>query len=180
MTLMVGNSDLLTGSSEDRLATQFQELESPQGELHLRFYVAADQQLALPATGIREIISAPLDRITPIPNTSPMLLGTLNLRGRVIWVADLGQFLGKPDALNTERSEIPVIAVEEQDMIVGLAVNQIIDMEWLDVEALQMLTNVPEKIAPYLRGEWFLNTHTRESLQLLDQKAILRSALWSA
>jgi len=73
-------------------------------------------------------MSIPLDRITPIPNTSPLLMGTLNLRGRVIWVADLGQFLGKQTALNIERAEIPVIAVEDQDTMVGLAVDKM--LEW--------------------------------------------------
>jgi len=48
-------------------------------------------------------------------------------------LGDLGQF-GKPTALNIERSEIPVIAVEDQDTMVGLAVDTIVGMEWLDVE----------------------------------------------
>ena len=177
---MVANQDLLTGSGQEQFATVFQELESREGELHLRFYVDSSQEFALSATGIREVISAPLDRITPIPNVSPMLLGTLNLRGRVIWVADLGQFLGKPTALNTDRPEIPVIAVEDQDTIVGLAVDKIVGMEWLDVEKVQMLTNVAGSIAPFLRGEWLLNEHTHQHLGLLDQKAIVRSARWLA
>ena len=177
---MVGNSDLLTGSVQEQVSPEFQELESREGELHLRFYVASNQEFALPAMGIREVISAPLDRITPIPNASHMLLGTLNLRGRVIWVVDLGQFLGEPTALNADRPEIPVIAVEEQDTIVGLAVEKIVAMEWLDVERLQMLTNVPDNMAPFLRGKWLLDEHTNHYLQLLDQKAILRSERWAA
>jgi len=46
-------------------------------------------------------------------------MGTLNLRGRVIWVTSVN-FLGKQTALNIERAEIPVIAVEDQDTMVGL------------------------------------------------------------
>jgi purine-binding chemotaxis protein CheW len=123
---MIGNPDfLLTGRSSDQ-APEFQELESPEGELHLRFYVSTDQEFALPATGIREVLSQAPDRITPIPNASPLLLGTLNFRGRVIWVADLGQFLGEQTVLNTDRPEIPVIAVEDQDTMLGLAVDQIV------------------------------------------------------
>jgi len=38
------------------------ELESREGELHLRFYVASDQEFALPAMAIRGAV--PLDRIT--------------------------------------------------------------------------------------------------------------------
>lgn len=176
---MVGNPDFLTGRGQDQ-APEFQELESPEGELHLRFYIPSGNEFALPATGIREVISPSPDRITPIPNVSPLLLGTLNVRGRVVWVADLGQFLGDPTALNTDRPEVPVIAVEDQDVMLGLAVDRIVGMDWLDVEEVQMPTNVPDSVAPFLRGEWVLDTQANTFLRLLDQVAILRSARWAA
>lgn len=171
--------DLLTNSSQE-LSSEFQELERPEGELHLRFYVASSQEFAMPAMAIREVISAPPDRITPIPNASPLLLGTLNVRGRVIWVADLGQFLGESTAVNTDRSEIPVLAVEDQDMMLGLAVEQIVGMEWLDPEEVQAISSAPDSITPFLRGEWLLENLTHQCLRLLDQKAILRSTRWAA
>ena len=176
---MVGNPDFLTGRGQDQ-APEFQELESPEGELHLRFYVASGNEFALPATGIREVISPSPDRITPIPNVSPLLLGTLNVRGRVIWVADLGQFLGDSNPLNTDRPEIPVIAVEDQDTMLGLAVDRIVGMAWLDIEEVQMPTNVPDTMAPFLRGEWISGDKDEKVLRLLDQVSILRSARWAA
>lgn len=175
---MVANLELLTDTSQVQAPTQLQELERPEGELHLRFYLASGQELALSAMAIREVISAPPDRITPIPNTSPLLLGTLNLRGRVIWVADLGQFMEETTAVNTDRAEIPIIAIEDQETIVGLAVEQIIGMEWLDVETIQPTD--ANSMAQYLRGEWLLGDRTHQSLRLLDQKAILRSNRWIA
>ena len=191
---MSENPDLLTGNTailreehpnhnspdEDRVSSELHELERPLGELHLRFYVASSQEFALSATAIREVISLPPDRITPIPNASPLLLGTLNLRGRVIWVADLGQFLGEPTALNTDRPEISIIAVEEQDTMVGLAVDQIVGMEWLDVEGAQMVRKVPDSMSPFLRGECLLDERSHQCLRLLDQKAILQSGRWTA
>lgn len=176
---MVGNPDFLTGRGQDQ-APEFQELESPEGELHLRFYIPSGTEFALPATGIREVISPSPDRITPIPNVSPLLLGTLNVRGRVIWVADLGQFLGDQSPLNTDRPEIPVIAVEDQDTMLGLAVDRIVGMDWLDIEEIQMPTNVPDSVAPFLRGEWTLDDQADKFLRLLDQVSILRSARWAA
>ena len=160
---MVGMPDFLTGRGQDQ-APEFQELESPEGELHLRFYVSSGEEFALPATGIREVLSPVPDRITPVPNVSPLLLGTLNVRGRVVWVADLGQFLGDSTPLNTDRQEISVIAVEDQDILLGLAVDRIVGMEWL---------------APFLRGEWVMG-EDRRFLRLLDQISILRSARWAA
>jgi twitching motility protein PilI len=122
----------------------------------------------------------PLDRITPIPNASPLLLGTINLRGQVIWVADLGQFLGDNSRLNTDRSEIPVIAIEEQETILGLAVERLGDMEWLDLDKLGSAASIPDQIAPYVQGEWILTQESKKTLRLLDHLAILRSARWAA
>lgn len=176
---MVGNPDFLTRSGQDQ-AAEFQELESPEGELHLRFYVPSGNEFALPATGIKEVLEPSPNQITAIPNASPLLLGTLNYRGRVIWVSDLGQFLGDVIAVNTDRPQIPIIAVEDQDTMLGLAVDRIVDMDWLDVEQLQMPTNVPDVMAPFLRGEWLLDPESNKFLRLLDQVAILRSARWAA
>jgi purine-binding chemotaxis protein CheW len=176
---MVGSPDFLTGKGQDQ-GPELQELETPEGELHLRFFVASGDEFALPATGIRRIIEQPPDRITPVPNISPLLLGTLNEQGRVIWVADLGQFLGYPTPLNTDRAEIPVIAVEDQGTMLGLAVNQIVGTYWLDVEELQMSRNFPDTMAPFLRGEWLIDPQANRGLKLLDQVAILRSARWAA
>lgn len=175
---MVSNLDLLAGKQPDG-TPEFQTLESPEGELHLRFYVPAGNEFALPATGIREVISASPERITCIPNTSPLLLGTLNWRGQVIWIADLGQFLGDPVFLGTDRPEIPTIVVEDQETVIGLAVERIVGMDWLDLNRLQVPTNVPDSMAPLLRGEWAIDEEQNHYLRLLDQIAIIRSARWA-
>ncbi|NEP07167.1 MAG: chemotaxis protein CheW [Okeania sp. SIO2G4] len=172
---MVGNQDFLPGQG-----TGIQELENPEGELHLRFYLPSGNEFALPAMDIREVISQSPEGITVIPNVSPLLLGTINLRGRVIWVADLGQFLGDQIPINTDKSEIPVIAVEDQDSILGLAVERIVEMEWLDEKKLKMSTNIADGMAPFLKGEWIFDEKGEQVLRLLDQEAIIRSARWAA
>ena len=176
---MVGNPDFLTGRGQDQ-APELQALETPEGELHLRFYVSSGDEFALPATGIRRIIEQSPDRITPVPNVSPLLLGTLNEQGRVIWVADWGQFLGYPTPLNTDRAEIPVIAVEDQGTMLGLAVNRIVGTDWLDIDDIQVSRNFPDTMAPFLKGEWLVSPENNHTLRLLDQIAILRSARWAA
>jgi purine-binding chemotaxis protein CheW len=176
---MVGNSDFPAEQTSD-IASDIERLETPEGELHLRFFLPSGSEFALSASGIKEVLNQPPDRITPIPNASPLLLGTINLRGQVIWIADLGQFLGDRVALNPQRQEIPIIAIEDQEIMFGLAIDRIGEMEWLDIAQIQMPTNVPNHIAPFIRGEWVLDSEENESLRLLDQVAILRSARWGA
>ena len=175
---MIGNPDFLTDKGQEQVP-EFQELESPEGELHLRFLCISGDEFALPAVGIKEVIEPSPERITAIPNISPLLLGTLNVRGRVIWVADLGQFLGNPAPLTTDRSEIPVVAVEDQDIMLGLAVDKIIGMDWLNIDDVQVPRNAPDSMAPFIRGEWLFGEESDHILWLLDQVAILRSARWA-
>ncbi|RZM82462.1 CheW domain-containing protein [Leptolyngbya iicbica] len=177
---MVGNPDFLTGTGQEQ-GPELQELESPEGELYLRFFITAGDEFALPATGIRRIIEHPPDRITAVPNVSPLLLGTLNEQGRVIWVADLGQFLGYPTQMNTDRPEIPVIAIEEQGTMLGLAVNQIVGTDWMDLDSLNLSQNTPDTMAPFLKGEWVIeHDSSKQVVRLLDHIAVLRSARWAA
>jgi purine-binding chemotaxis protein CheW len=176
---MVNQPDFFTGNTQ-AISADIQELQTPDGELYLRFFLPCQDEFALPAAGIREVMQQPPDRITAIPNASPLLLGTINLRGQVIWVADLGQFLGDMSALNTDRPEIPVIAIEDQETILGLAVDRLGDMEWLDLEQLQISTTVPDQIAPFVQGEWVRPQDDQLALRLLDHIAILRSARWAA
>ncbi|MGA1263246.1 MAG: chemotaxis protein CheW [Prochlorothrix sp.] len=177
---MVGNPDFLAGQDQDN-SPEMQELETPDGELYLRFFIPSGDELALPAVGIRQAIFEPPDRITPIPNVSSLLLGTLNMRGRVIWVADLGQFLGDSTPLNVDRTELHVIAVEDQDTMLGLAVDRVGDTQWLNIDEIQMSTDISDTMAPFVRGEWIVKDHESDRrLRLLDQVSILRSARWAA
>jgi twitching motility protein PilI len=97
----------------------------------------------------------------------------LNIRGQVIWVVDLGQFLGETIPLNTDRAEVPVIAIEEGDMMLGLAVARVAGMYWLKPDNVEALSSVNDPIGEFLRGEWRLSNN--RILQLLDHVAILRS-----
>ena len=177
---MVGSPDFLTGQGTDQ-SPEFQELESPEGEMHLRFFLQSGVEMALPAIAIREVTEPSPDRITPVPNVSPLLLGTLNIRGQVIWVADLGQFLGDTAPLLTDRADIPVIAIEDQERMLGLAVAKIAKMDWLDLEQLKPAIAAAdenfETVKPFLRGEWHVGEGPA-ALRLLDHGAILNSERW--
>lgn len=175
---MVSNPELFTGSDLD-FSLEVQPLENPEGELHLRFYLASGAEFAFPATGIAEVLQQSPDQIAPIPNASPLLLGTINLRGKIIWVADLGQFLGDSGILKTDRSAIPVIAIEHQEQVMGLAIESIGDIDWLDVEALKIYQNPPDSMAPFIQGQWRIDEENDRVLNLLEPSKILRSARWA-
>ena len=176
---MVTNPDLFVGNGPD-LSFELTPLENPEGELHLRFYLASGTELALPAVGIAEVTQQAPDQIAPIPNASPLLLGTINLRGKIVWVADLGQFLGDSGILNTDRPNIPVIAIENQEQVLGLAIDRIGDIDWLDLENLETASDIPDSMSPFIVGQWKWQENRQEVLNLLDSVRLLRSARWGA
>lgn len=153
---------------------------NPDGELFLRFFVTTEDEFALPATGIHRILEQSPDRITPIANVSHLLLGTLNEQGRVVWVADLGHFLGYPSPLNTDRPEIPVVVVEDQGTMLGLAINRIVGTQWLNPDHTVSVGRGSDTMDPFLRGEWALPSEGGKCLRLLDHVAVIRSARWAA
>jgi purine-binding chemotaxis protein CheW len=178
---MVLNLDFLT--SDDAPNTNEVTSGSRDGELCLRFDVPSGNEYALPASGVREVMSVYFDRITPIPNASPFFLGTYNWRGQVIWVADLGQFLGDRVLVNTDQNEVSILIVEEQELVMGFAVRAVANTEWLDVN--QMLPNpstdaaLPASISGFIKGVYQLSGSETSELRLLDQVAILRSSNWT-
>lgn len=172
---MVENSEL---DFDQEQKPTFQQ--APEGELHLRFFVASGMEFALPAIGIKEVLEYAPDRINPMPNVSSLLLGTINLRGRVVWVGDLGQLLGESIPLSTDRNnDVSIIAVEDQGLILGLAIERIGVIAWLDPDELKASKTLPDSMAPFIKGEWALD-QDHQSLKLLDQVSILRSARWAS
>ena len=167
--------DLLAQSGTEEL----QELEIPAGELHLKCQLLSGTELAFAAADIAEVMSVSAEQITPIPNVSPLMLGALNFRGKVIWVADLGQFLGDSQALNSDRNDLPVLAItNRQETVLAVAIDSVIGMEWLEKDALNPSNSCPEEMAPFVKGEW-TSADNEQPLRLLEADAIIRSSRWA-
>jgi purine-binding chemotaxis protein CheW len=174
---MVLNLDFLT--SDDTPTTEV-DIGSRDGELCLRFEVPSGNEFAIAASGVREVMSVYLDRITPIPNASPFFLGTYNWRGQVIWVADLGQFLGDKVLVNTDISEISILIVEEQELVMGFAVHTVANTEWLNVNHnLAAEREIPAAMKAFVKGVYAISGSDTLELRLLDRVAILRSTHWT-
>ena len=174
---MVLNLDFLT--SDDAPATTDVNSDSREGELCLRFEVPSGNEFALPASGVREVMSVYLDRITPIPNASPFFLGTYNWRGQVIWVADLGQFLGDVVLVNTDQNEVSLLIVEDRDLIMGFAVHTVANTEWIDLNREVANKDLPPAMSSFVKGVYAIAQTDAPGLRLLDRVAILRSSKWT-
>jgi twitching motility protein PilI len=63
--------------------------------------------------------------------------------------------------------------------MLGLAVNRIVGTRWLNPDKTRASDNSPDTMAPFLRGEWVIDSEDNKTLRLLDHVAVIRSARWA-
>ncbi len=101
-----------------------------------------EQEFCVRTISVREIRG--WSQSTPLPNSSPDILGMINLRGTVIPVVSMAQKLGMTAAPPNPRSAI--VVVEVQDTILGLLVDGLSDLLTFDGATIQA---VPEMTGGY-------------------------------
>ena len=90
----------------------------------------ANRVFGIELSSIREILSA--RRITRLPGAPPTVLGLINVRGTIVTVIDLGARLTGESA----RAGGSVILVDHGTRAVGMAVDEVIDVQRLDDSSL--------------------------------------------
>ena len=132
------------------IAAAAAQLSEIRGRLALRL---ASWNLLFSMDDVAEII--PVPRITRVPGVKRWLLGIANLRGRVISVSDLRDFLtGRPTA-RSPGSQVVVVRAGAWDY--GLLVDEIIGMRHFGPQhRLPSLDAVEDSLRPYV-AEAFLN-----------------------
>jgi twitching motility protein PilI len=147
--------------------------DAPRGDLHLRFALGSQGSYAFAATAVVEVVELGSDQLTAMPNTSPAIIGTFNLRGEIIWVLDLEYCLH--GSLFLGGSTFPVIVIQDGEHQLGLAVNAIQGMTWVKAEEISEATptSLGAALVPFVRGA------LGDELVILDPTAILRSQIWA-
>lgn len=113
-------------------------------ELHMTFSLS-EKVYAIPAKKIIEIIQLPaLNILEKVPE---YIIGMLNLRGKIISIIDLRQFLGIPQNIYTHEHQIMIISANNK--IVGIIVDSVNDVIQFNKEYLEPL--------PYNSGEKFIS-----------------------
>lgn len=120
---------------------------------HLTFLLG-HEYYGVPVLKVREIMS--LCEITPVPEMPDYLRGVLNLRGKIIPVADLRLRFRKASTQNTERTCIVVVLVAVADRtsaLMGLivdAVEDVVNLTAADIEPPPVFG--PALETPFLLG----------------------------
>ena len=131
-------------------------------------FLLGGTRLVSPLGEVTELIQLP--KLTTLPAVRPWVLGIANIRGRLIPIIDLHEFLQVPNTLPVNQWR--VLVVEEGDIIAGLLVEQSLGIQHFLEDSFEESDGEGlEGIAPYVTGAF---RHGGRVFHEVELKAILR------
>lgn len=122
------------------------------GEAHLQFHLGPKTPAVFSMQQVQEVMTLPLQRLTPMPNMPDCMLGLMNHRSRVIWVVDLACLL-ELSRLDPTAHQYNLVIIRIGKLSLGLAVQQINGMVWFERDNIQSpLGQATTGLVPYLQG----------------------------
>jgi purine-binding chemotaxis protein CheW len=112
-----------------------------------------DELFAIEAQSVREILD--LVPVTEVPKASPFAAGLINVRGRVVPLADLKVAFGMHRAAQDQDTRIVVIEteIEGEPTVVGILADKVYDVTDIEPAAIEEAPRVGMRWRPdYVRG----------------------------
>ncbi|RCJ38994.1 chemotaxis protein CheW [Nostoc punctiforme NIES-2108] len=149
-------------------------------EKFLSFNLGVSDTAVISLQHITEVLQVSLPEICSVPQMPSSVLGIYNWRGEMLWLVDLEAMLGYPPISQGSNlvSRMMAIVLENKGKYLGLLVQQIIDIEWLDTKELKPATAelFYPKLSPFLQG-YFIND-SEEIIFNLNAITIIQSPVW--
>lgn len=146
------------------------------GEAYLKFQLAPRVPAVFAARAVEEATILPPSQVTAIPNMPPCMLGLVNRRNRVIWLANLVRLLGMP-VPDRPRQQYSMVIIKAGSSL-GLMVEEIEGIIHLSADALQPPPpQVNPILVPYLRG---VAVQADQMVLVLDAEAVLQSSVFQS
>ncbi|WP_299730645.1 chemotaxis protein CheW [uncultured Endozoicomonas sp.] len=125
------------------------------------------QQYVVQLGSVTEILLVP--QTTPLPGVHGWVKGIANVRGRLIPIISLTDFLSNDDSLlniETQRQAKPeasnrILVIEKKDMSVGLIVDEVQGMMQFSANTFsdEIPSSLPTSVHPYTRGSYQKDHH---------------------
>ncbi len=131
------------------------------------------QSALLSTHQVQEAITIPAAHVTPIPNMPPAMLGLINRRSQVLWVADLALMLGLSGIAYPTTQQYNLVLVQIGAVIMGLRVHQVVGILSTPPDQIQPApAHIPPGLVPFLQG---CVLQDKDVLLVLDGEAIVRA-----
>lgn len=116
---------------------------------------------------VTELVNLVIDRVVPMPQLPPAVMGVYNWRGEILWIIDLATLLGVIDPAPPRRhrrlqptmiinSSASNSLASEQQQLIGLMVDEILEIEWCDQDLIKsdLPVNIDPKLSKWVAGSW--------------------------
>ncbi|WP_263081617.1 chemotaxis protein CheW [Endozoicomonas sp. Mp262] len=159
-----------------QFSTPFPAIETTSNQWSGVSFILNNHHFVVDFREILEILSIP--DMTPLPDVQDWVKGIANIRGRIVPIVDLGDFLGRDSPLSTGRRK--TLLVEHKETPLGLIVDEVQGM--MKFSGLKDEKDVPGELKsayrPFVTGCFFRDIHhlvfcTR---RLLSSHRFLRAA----
>src|SRR5918997_3961328 len=94
------------------------------GDTYLKFQFGQQTPAVLSMSRAQEVVVLPVERLTPMPNMPPYVMGLLNRRSRVLWLVDLARMLNLP-GVETNVQHYNVVIISNESMSLGVIVQSV-------------------------------------------------------
>jgi twitching motility protein PilI len=149
-------------------AAQLPLKESAEPEWQGIGYQVGGLRLVSPMGEVNEILKVP--KITPLPGVKSWILGIANVRGRLMPIVDLHEYLTMTPT--QPMVQWRVLIVEDEDLIAGLVVEQSLGIQhFLEGSHEEASSEGLETVKPYVKGAF---RHGGRVFFEMDLKSILR------
>lgn len=129
----------------------------------------AGHDFVAPMSEVREVLSDPL--VSRVPGARPWVRGLANMRGRLVTVVDLAEFLQLSSPVRTRGQR--ALCIERGELSVGLLVDGVSGAKHLAEELRSTdLTGVPQNLRPYVTSRFI---SPAEQWSLFDLGRVLAS-----
>ncbi len=110
------------------------------GSMHVVIFQLGEQRYAIPVAEIAQLIE--MVAITPIPNAPGIVVGVINVRGKVVPIIDLRQRLGLSTldyGLHT-----PIVLLDLESLMLGIVVDKVLQVQEISSD----MWETPPQIMP--------------------------------
>ena len=148
-------------------------IASQVGQRFLRFHLGEEDTALIAVNVVKEVLSVSGEKMLPVPDVNPSVLGIHNWRGEMLWVIDLNHLLGFPPLWEIQdvASDLNIIVLQSNHQEIGVAVPQVQTIEQHDWQKLQPPEGLfPPHILTYAQG--YL---TEASSIILDASALVKA-----
>ena len=154
LLLIIDVDKILNEEQRKQLSVKKEEkkiLEREVPTLQLVSFSLADEWYALELREVQEVMKLP--EITPVPSTPSFIKGVINLRGNIVTVVNIKQFLGLKDKKEEEK-ERRIMVIKAEEKTCGLLVDSVSQVLRLPESAiLPPLSTIEEVSLEYIKGE---------------------------